>query len=434
MSKPSNDDGIHSYSSFQTRMKRVLIIGQGGREHALAKCFKKSPTVSHVFVAPGNAGMNDVAQCIDINIMDFKQVIEWITQNNIDLVFVGPEAPLSAGIVDALEISIIKVFGPKAASAQLESSKSFAKSLMQKYHIPTADYVCVNTLDEGLAYLNTHPAPIVIKADGLMAGKGVVVAMSDSQANEALHHMFTDQGVEKVVIEEYLEGEEFSLMAFVHHDLVLACDVAKDYKRAYDQDLGPNTGGMGAYSPVPLISKKWVDEAIERVMIPMAKAMVNEGIPFTGVLYGGLMVTKQGVKTIEFNVRFGDPEAEVLLARLMTPIDQVIDSVMQSKAISLEFDSRFALGVVMASKGYPQAYQKGFVIKGLDQLNCDVCHMGTAYDQEYINVGGRVLFVMDLADSLQEARVKVYDEIKKIQSDGLFYRSDIGLIKETNYD
>jgi len=415
-------------------MKRVLIIGQGGREHALAKCFKKSPTVSHVFVAPGNAGMSDVAQCVNLNVMNFKQVCDWVVEQQIDLVFVGPEAPLSAGIVDALEASNIKVFGPKAASAQLEASKSFAKSLMQKYHIPTADYVCVNTLEEGLSYLNTHPAPIVIKADGLMAGKGVVVAMSDSQAIEALHHMFSEQGVDKVVIEEYLEGEEFSLMAFVHHDLVIACDIAKDYKRAYDNDLGANTGGMGAYSPVPSISKRLVDEAIERVMVPMAKAMVNEGIPFTGMLYGGLMATKHGVKTIEFNVRFGDPEAEVLLARLMTPIDQVVDAVMQSKTISLEFDSRYALGVVMASKGYPHAYQKGYLISGLEKLTCDVCHMGTSFEQGYINTGGRVLCVMDLAHTLQEARERVYHQIQHIQSEGLFYRHDIGLSKEVSND
>jgi phosphoribosylamine---glycine ligase len=415
-------------------MKQVLILGQGGREHALARCFKKSPTISHVFVAPGNPGMKDVAQCVDLDIMDFNALISWIKSQSIDLVFVGPEAPLSAGVVDALEAHGIHVFGPRAASARIESSKSFAKSIMKKYHIPTAHYVDIRSLEEGLEALLKYPAPIVIKADGLMAGKGVVVAMSDEEAKDALHKMFSHSDVNHIVMEEYLEGEEFSLMAFVYEDVVIPCDVAKDYKRAYDHDQGPNTGGMGAYSPVPSIPQWAIDEAIEKIMKPMAKAMVCEGIAFKGILYGGMMLTKEGVKTIEFNVRFGDPETEVLCSRLITPIDQVIEKVLNKEHCELEFDPRFALGVVLASKGYPENYTKHHPIQGLDLVKCEVCHMGTGYNQGFITQGGRVLFVMDKAETLEEARLNVYNEIQKIQCEQLFYRNDIGLLKEEMYD
>lgn len=415
-------------------MKQVLILGQGGREHALARCFKKSPTVSHVFVAPGNPGMKDVAQCVNLDMMDFESIITWVKEHRIDLVFVGPEAPLSAGVVDTLEAEHIPVFGPRAASARIESSKSFAKSIMKKYHIPTAHYVDITSLEEGLEALLSHPAPIVIKADGLMAGKGVVVAMSDEEAKEALHTMFNHPDVNHIVMEEFLEGEEFSLMAFVFEDIVVPCDVAKDYKRAYDHDQGPNTGGMGAYSPVPSIPQWAIDEAIEKIMKPMANAMVSEGIPFKGILYGGMMLTKEGVKTIEFNVRFGDPETEVLCSRLNTPIDQVIEKVLNKEQCVLEFDPSFALGVVLASKGYPEKYTTHHPILGLDSIECEVCHMGTGYDQGFITQGGRVLFVMDKAETLEEARLSVYNEIKHIQCEQLFYRSDIGLVKEKVYD
>lgn len=407
-------------------MSRILIVGSGGREHALAKCFYKSATVEKVFVAPGNPGMRDVATIVPIEVMDFEKLINFSIKQNIDLVFVGPEAPLSAGITDVLQQAGIRVFGPSAKAAQLEASKSFAKQLMNQYNIPTAKHMTVYSKVEALNYLSSHPSPIVIKADGLMAGKGVTVAMDDETAVAAVQDIYQDVSYGPLVIEEFLEGEEFSLMAFVCGEKVFPLDIARDYKRAHDNDEGLNTGGMGAFSPVPSIKDEWVQEAMNNIMIPMARAMVDQGIPFTGMLYGGCMVTKDGVKTIEFNVRFGDPEAEVLLARLLTPLDQVVFDVMDGKDVELTFDSRFALGVVMASKGYPQNYMKNTLIKNLDNLGVDVCHMGTDWDDGWVNKGGRVLFVMDLAETLEKVRETVYKEIARIDAPGLFYRSDIG--------
>jgi phosphoribosylamine--glycine ligase len=281
-----------------------------------------------------------------------------------------------------------------------------------------------------LEYLTSHPAPIVIKADGLMAGKGVTVAMDDQTAIRAVHEIYPDPAIQcPLVIEECLFGEEFSLMAFVDNENVFALDIARDHKRAYDHDEGPNTGGMGAYSPVPFISREIVEEAMEKVMRPIAKAMVIEGNPFTGMLYGGLMATKEGVKTIEFNVRFGDPEAEVILPRLLTPLDQVVLDVMDHKQVKLEFDPRFALGVVMASNGYPSNYSKGHLIEGLEDVDATVYHMGTSYDGATRSSGGRVLFVMNFGSTLEKARESVYKEITAIRAPQLFYRSDIGKIQ-----
>jgi len=409
-------------------MNRILIIGSGGREHALATCFKKSPTVEKVVVAPGNPGMCDVAEIVPISPDDFDSLILFSKANHISLVFVGPEAPLSKGIVDALSSEGIQIYGPTANAARLESSKSYAKSIMNKYGIPTAKHVTVFTRSEALAYLSNHSAPIVIKADGLMAGKGVTVAMSDKEAISAISEIYHDESVHSpVVIEEYLEGEEFSLMAFVKGKNVVAMDIARDHKRAYDDDQGPNTGGMGAYSPVPQISKSQVDEAMDKIMRPIAQAMVLEGCPFEGVLYGGLMATKDGIKTIEFNVRFGDPETEVLLPRLINPLDQVIFDMIQDKPVHLQFDPRFALGVVLASQGYPKAFEKGQLIMGLEQVDAQVYHMGTTYQDGFRNASGRVLCVVDMAPTLQEAAHKVYAEIQKINAPQLFYRHDIGV-------
>jgi phosphoribosylamine--glycine ligase len=409
---------------------KILVIGSGGREHALAACFAQSPSVEEVFVAPGNPGMRDVATVIAIDPFDFPALIEFVKELAIDLVFVGPEAPLSKGIVDAMRKENIRIFGPTQAAAQLEASKSFAKTLMNKYDIPTAKHATVFSLEEALSYLASHPAPIVIKADGLMAGKGVTVAMDDATAIKAVHEIYPDENLRcPLVIEECLFGEEFSLMAFVDNENVFALDIARDHKRAYDNDEGPNTGGMGAYSPVPFISREIIEEAMEKVMRPIAKAMVLEGNPFTGMLYGGLMATKDGVKTIEFNVRFGDPEAEVLLPRLLNPLDQVVLDVMDHKEVTLAFDPRFALGVVMASKGYPGKYETGHPIEGLENVNSTVYHMGTRDDGKLVNAGGRVLLIMNFGTTLEKARETVYKEITAIRAPQLFYRGDIGKIK-----
>lgn len=411
-------------------MRRVLVLGSGGREHALAACFAKSPSVETVYVAPGNPGMRDVAELVDIQADDFTRLKSYIKSHEIDLVFVGPEAPLSKGIVDDFQQESITIFGPTQAAAKLESSKSFAKSIMNKYGIPTASHQTVYNLNEALDYLRNHPAPIVIKADGLMAGKGVTVAMDDQTAIHAVKEIYpTSESHGPLVIEEYLEGEEFSLMAFVQNEKVFPMDIARDHKRAYDYDQGPNTGGMGAYSPAPQITQAMIDEAMEKVMRPIALAMVKEGTPFQGVLYGGLMATKQGVKTIEFNVRFGDPETEVLLPRLLDPLDQVILDVMDGKDVTLRFDPRYALGVVLASKGYPGTYEKNQAINGLDQVTCPIYHMGTGRQNDtVINTGGRVLLVQEFGETLEEARQRVYTQVERIEAPQLFYRRDIGKI------
>ena len=409
-------------------MNRILIIGSGGREHALAACFRKSPTVEKVFVAPGNPGMIDVAEVLNIPMMDFEGLAKAAVEKDITLIFVGPEAPLSQGIVDFMSAKGLTIFGPTALAARLESSKSFAKTLMNKYGIPTASHTTVTHRQEALTYLKSHKAPIVIKADGLMAGKGVTVAMDDQEAFVAINEIYAeDSVVSPVVIETYLEGEEFSLMTFVDGEMVIPMDIARDHKRAYDNDKGPNTGGMGAYSPVPQITQAQIDEAMDRIMQPIAKAMVLEGHPFTGVLYGGLMATQDGIKTIEFNVRFGDPETEVLLPRLLLPLDQIIFDVMDHKTVTLKFDPRFACGVVLASQGYPKSFVSGKPIQGLDQLDASVYHMGTSYQDGFINTSGRVLCVVELSETLQEAAKKVYEQVVKINAPQLFYRHDIGL-------
>ena len=405
----------------------ILIIGSGGREHALAACFAKSPTVDRIYVAPGNPGMRDVATPVAIDSFDFDALIEFTLSKSVDLVFVGPEAPLSKGIVDIMQAKGIKIFGPTLKAARLEASKSYAKEIMNRYGIPTAHHQTVYTLHEALNYLDDHPAPIVIKADGLMAGKGVTVAMEQRTAIQAVQDIYPDPTtVCPLVIEEYLEGEEFSLMAFVDHQRVFPLDIARDHKRAFDEDRGPNTGGMGAYSPVSFITQDLLDEAMEKIMKPTAQAMVDEGIPFTGILYGGLMATRNGVKTIEFNVRFGDPETEVLLPRLISPLDQVIFDVMNHNEVTLEFDPRFCLGVVLASNGYPSTYTKGDPIEGLESLDCPVYHMGTSFDGVYRNAGGRVLCVTNFGSTLENARENVYKEITKLHAPQFFYRRDIG--------
>lgn len=409
-------------------MNRILVIGSGGREHALARCFSQSPTVEKVYVAPGNPGMTDVAEPVAIGIDDFEGLARFAKAHQISLIFVGPESPLSQGIVDFMTQKGLTIFGPTASAARLESSKSFAKSIMNKYGIPTAKHVTVMTKKEAFDYLAQHPTPIVIKADGLMAGKGVTVAMDDQEAYVAINEIYADASViSPVVIEEFLEGEEFSLMAFVNGETVIPMDIARDHKRAYDNDKGPNTGGMGAYSPVPQISAAQIDEAMVTIMRPIAKAMVKEGHPFIGVLYGGLMATKEGIQTIEFNARFGDPETEVLLPRLLIPLDQIIIEVLAGMTPQLIFDPRFACGIVMAANGYPKAYEKGKRINHLEHVNAQVYHMGTSIQNGFISAGGRVLCIVALAETLPQAAIKAYQEIQKIDAPDLFYRHDIGL-------
>ncbi|MCU5326073.1 phosphoribosylamine--glycine ligase [Bacillus cereus] len=410
----------------------VLVIGRGGREHALAWKFAQSEKVEKVYVAPGNEGMRDVATPIDIDENDFDALILFAKENHVELTFVGPEIPLMNGIVDRFKEEGLRAFGPNKAAAVIEGSKAFTKELMKKYNIPTAAYETFTDYEEAVQYIEKVGAPIVIKADGLAAGKGVTVAMTLEEALQAAKEMLQDvkfgEASKKVVIEEFLDGQEFSLMAFVNGTTVHPMVIAQDHKRAFDGDKGPNTGGMGAYSPVPQISESAVQEAIETVLHPTAKAMIQENRSFTGILYAGLILTNDGPKIIEFNARFGDPETEVVLPRLENDLVDVCNAVLDESELTLQWSEESVIGVVLASKGYPEAYKKGDIIKGLDALqDVIVFHAGTAMKHgDFVTNGGRVLFVACKANSLQEAKDKVYKEIGKIESDGLFYRSDIG--------
>lgn len=405
---------------------KVLVIGKGGREHALALAAHNSAMVDEVFAAPGNPGMAKFATCVNISDSDVDGLVAFAKKEQMDLTIVGPEASLSLGVVDAFQQAGLKIFGPTKDAAQIESSKDFAKQIMVKYGVPTAAYATFDEEAAAIAYIKEQGAPIVIKEDGLKAGKGVTVAYSEEEACEAVHIAFSIPG-NKVVIEECLVGFEFSLICFVCDDVVVPMQVAQDHKCAYDGDKGPNTGGMGCYSPVKKITPEIIQEAMDTIMVPMAKAMVKEGHPFTGFLYGGLMLTDKGIKTIEFNARFGDPEAEVILPRLKSDFVEVIEHVMKHETMELTWDDKVTLGVVLASEGYPAGSTKDAVITGCDDVDALVYHMGTAEKEgKLVTAGGRVLIVVAKEDTLQEAYDKAYQEVAKIQCEKLFHRHDIG--------
>ncbi|WP_044895050.1 phosphoribosylamine--glycine ligase [Bacillus alveayuensis] len=412
---------------------KVLIIGRGGREHALVWKAAQSPLVTKLYAAPGNPGIAEIAELVRIDENDIEALVAFAKSEGIDLTIVGPEAPLLNGIVNRFQEEGLRIFGPRKEAALIEGSKAFAKSLMKKYRIPTAEYESFMSYEEAKAYVEQKGAPIVIKADGLAAGKGVTVAMTLQEALNALHEMMVEgkfgEASEQVVIEEYLEGEEFSLMAFVHGEKAYPMSIAQDHKRAFDNDEGPNTGGMGAYSPVPQISEHIVQQAIEQIIQPIAKALVAEKRPFTGILYAGLIATAQGPKVIEFNVRFGDPEAQVVLPRLENDFIQLMIDLLEQQEIELTWSDEAAVGVVLASEGYPNSYKNGYVIEGLDELQQDtlIFHAGTKeeHGKLYTN-GGRVLLLAAKGSTLQEAQQSVYEEINKIKCDSLFYRKDIG--------
>lgn len=404
----------------------ILVIGSGGREHALALAASKSALCDSLYCAPGNPGMAKIGTNVAIAADDIAALADFAKQNQIDLTIVGPENALADGIVDAFEEQGLKVFGPTKAAAQVEASKDFAKGLMKKYGIPTAGYQTFTELEPAAAYVKEHGAPIVIKENGLKAGKGVTVAMNEDDAIDALNIAFEIPG-NSVVIEDYLDGFEFSLIALVNRDLVVPLECAQDHKRVGDGDTGPNTGGMGSYSPVRKITPELVNEAMETIMVPMAKAMQAEGVPFTGFLYGGLMVTDKGIQVIEFNARFGDPEAEVILCRLESDFVQAILDVMNGEKPDLVWSDKTSHGVVLASEGYPASSTKNAAIKGVDDVDGLVYHMGTKTDRDaLLSNGGRVLMVVSLEDTLEEAMAKTYQELEKIDCDKLFWRSDIG--------
>lgn len=405
---------------------KVLVIGKGGREHALVHAVSRSGRVRKIYAAPGNPGMAQLAECVNISDSDVDGLLAFAKEKHIDLTIVGPEHTLSLGVVDAFQKEGLKIFGPTKDAAQVETSKDFSKKIMDKYGIPTARYHTFDTMKDAIRYVEKQGVPIVIKEDGLKAGKGVTVAHEMDEAIEAIETAFSIPG-NKVVIEECLTGFEFSLICFVSGDMVIPCEIAQDHKCVGDGDTGPNTGGMGVYSPVHTITKEIIDEAMNNVMLPMASAMVKEGHSFTGFLYGGLMLTEHGVKTIEFNARFGDPEAEVILPRLKTDICDIIENIMNHSKTEMEWDPNATLGVVMASEGYPATSTKGALIEGLEDVDSMVYHMGTAEkDGKLYTDGGRVLTITASAPTLKEAYAKAYEDVRKVRCDKLFYRNDIG--------
>lgn len=408
---------------------KVLVIGGGGREHAIVHALSKSKLVTEIYAAPGNAGIAKLAVCVNIKDTDIDNLVAFAKDEKIDLVVVGPEASLALGVVDRMNDEEIKVFGPTKAAAQIESSKQFAKDIMKKYNIPTAGYNVFTNYEDALKFVEKNSFPTVIKYDGLAAGKGVVIASNLDEAKTALKDMLLDEKFgndDKVVIEDYLEGPEFSFMCFVDGANVYPLQLAQDHKRAYDNDLGPNTGGMGAYSPLPFITKEDYDFAYNEIMKKTADALVKEKVPFKGVLYGGLMKTKQGIKVIEFNSRFGDPETEVVLPRLTSDIFEAFNAIIDGKEPILTWDENYTIGIVLASKGYPGDYKKGFIIEGAD--SDDIYHMGTKIDDDgnLVTNGGRVLFAVAKGKTLEEANKKALAMVDKIKCENLYHRTDIG--------
>ncbi|WP_239256525.1 phosphoribosylamine--glycine ligase [Listeria ilorinensis] len=419
---------------------KILVVGSGGREHAISRKLLESPKTEQVFVVPGNDGMLQKGIALqNIAETDHEAIIQFAKETAIDFAIVGPEVPLLNGLVDDLEAAGIPAFGPTKQAALIEGSKDFAKQFMKKYQIPTADSETFTDYAAAKAYLDVKKAPIVIKADGLAAGKGVTVAMTMEEATLALKEMMLEakfgEASQKVVIEEYLAGEEFSLMAFVNGTEVYPMEVAQDHKRAYDGDKGPNTGGMGAYSPVPHLAQKVVDEAVESILIPASQGLVSEGRSFRGILYAGLIHTETGPKVIEFNARFGDPETQVVLPRLESDLVEIIWALLHDQKPDVRFkQDGVELGVVLASAGYPEHYEKGAELTGLEQIdpNVAIYHAGTKQDAEgnFVSNGGRVLLVGLHAENMVEARQKIYQEMKKLENPAFFYRIDIGLKAE----
>ena len=416
----------------------VLVLGSGGREHALAWAIAKSPRLDSLFVAPGNGGTATIAKNVPLDMNDADAVIGFARSENIDLVVIGPEAPLVAGVADAIRAAGIAVFGPGAQGARLEGSKSFSKEFMLAHGLPTARYKKCTSQDEAMDYLHEVGAPIVVKADGLAAGKGVVVAENMEEAEEAVRDCFAGDFGEAgsvVVIEEMLEGPECSMLAFLSEGKALAMPCAQDHKRAFDGDLGPNTGGMGVYSPVPCVTPE-LEAAMQEIMQNAAAATAKEfDDAYTGVLYGGFMLTAEGPKLLEFNARFGDPETQVIMPRLESDALEAFYMVATGKldALDLRWTDQVAVCVVLASDGYPGSYEKGKVILGIEEAEeldgVTVFHAGTAFNQddELVTNGGRVLNVVALADTFEDARELAYEACDKINFEGKQYRHDIAL-------
>lgn len=414
---------------------KVLVIGGGGREHAVCHTLKKSAKVDTIWCAPGNGGIAQEAECVSLSATDIDGVLDFCRAHQPDLVMVAPDDPLALGMVDALEAAGFRAFGPRKNAAVIEGSKSFAKELMKKYHIPTADYAVFESSAQAAEYIGKMGAPIVIKADGLALGKGVTVAMTEQEAIDAVKDAidggaFGGAGA-RVVIEEYLTGPEVSVLAFTDGKTLKTMPSAQDHKRAYDQDEGPNTGGMGAFSPSRYYTEDIAAQCMETIFRPTVAAMAAEGRPFKGVLYFGLMLTQKGPKVIEYNARFGDPETQAVLSRLKTDLFDIMNAVIDEKLheIDIQWENNAACCVVMASGGYPKAYEKGKPVTGLEKVRDSfVFHAGTAQKEGMlVTSGGRVLGVTATAPALDEAIKKAYADVARIHFENAHFRKDIGI-------
>lgn len=411
---------------------KILVVGRGGREHSVIMHLEKSEKVSEIYAAPGNGGIEQHATCVDIDEMDIQGLIKFAKETEIDLTIVGPENPLNAGIADEFEKENLKIFAPRKNAAILEGSKDFAKQFMMRHEIPTASYETFTDPEAAKAYIEKQGAPIVIKADGLAEGKGVTVALTVEEALEAINEMMIEKSFaeagQKIVIEEFLDGREFSLIAFVHENNVFPMLAARDHKRAYDNDQGPNTGGMGSFAPVPDITPDILEYTTREVLQKAADGLMKDDRPFTGILYAGLMQTEEGTKVIEFNTRFGDPETQVVLPLLENDLLQVIVDVMDNKDPQLKWKDEACVGVVLASKGYPGEYKKDVLIPTKEmEKNTFVVQAGTKKtDKGIVSNGGRVLLVGATGETLEKAAEKAYDYLTVYdETDDFFYRSDI---------
>lgn len=420
---------------------KVLVIGGGGREHAIIWKLAQSENVSKIYCAPGNGGIADLAECVPIDVMDFENLTKFAKDNNIDLTVVAPDDPLAAGAVDVFEANGLKAFGPNKAAAIIEGSKSFSKDLMKKYNIPTADYEVFENSTDAINYIKSNNKfPVVVKADGLALGKGVIIAKTFDEAENAVHDILDDKvfgsAGAKVVIEEFLTGPEISVLAFTDGKTMKPMVSAQDHKRAYDNDEGPNTGGMGTFSPSRVYTDEVAKECMEKIFIPTMNAMNAENRTFKGVLYFGLMKTADGVKVIEYNCRFGDPETQVVLPRLKSDLCEIFNAVIDQRLdeIDIEWNDDACVCVVMASGGYPKNYEKGYKIDGIKQaesLGALVFHAGTKRSNNNILTnGGRVLGVTALGDNLDDAIQKAYKYVELINFKDSHFRKDIGIKKE----
>ncbi|AJD90445.1 phosphoribosylamine--glycine ligase [Jeotgalibacillus malaysiensis] len=409
----------------------VLVVGSGGREHALCYKFYLDASVEKVYCAPGNAGIAAHAECVDIKETDQQELVAFAKSNDIALTVIGPEQPLAEGLTDLFLAEGLKVFGPTQKASAIEGSKAFAKELMKKYSIPTAGYETFTSFQEASAYIKKKGAPIVIKADGLAAGKGVVVATTEAEALEAaedmLEHNRFGASSAKIVVEDFLDGEEFSFMCLVNGEAIIPLALAQDHKRAYDNDQGPNTGGMGAYSPVAHLPSSTEEQAMDEIIKPVVQAMIKEGAPFTGVLYAGLILTQEGPKVIEFNARFGDPETQVVLHRMESDLAQLLLNLLEGKTAEVKWSKDTVVGVVLASEGYPGSYEKGHSVESVLEAEAFFYHAGTkTKNTEIVANGGRVLLAAGKGSSVEEARNHVYHALQQINTEHFFYRKDIG--------